>query len=298
MSDARLVSESDALVALQADNRAEPTSGSQSDARRAGPRRPAKAALRSRRRVRRGTQMPITFSTYGGFRPGAGRKRGRRVSHTRRPEHKRYHPVHVTLRAVSNLRSLRNPVLFARLRDALVRASRRGFAILQFSVQSNHIHLLVEAHDRCALSRAMQGLAVRLARTCNRAVRRRGSVFADRYHAHALTTPREVRNAIVYILQNHIKHVPGARGMDEMSSAVWFSGWADASRRAHEAWARRRFPTVVAWRGSTRGQAPDLQVPPCPVDAPLTWLARTGWLARAGGPISADERPAVRTAPQ
>jgi REP element-mobilizing transposase RayT len=201
----------------------------------------------------------------------------------------------VTLRAVADLRSFRNPVLFARLCEALVRASRRGFSILHFSVQSNHLHLLVEANDKRALSRAMQGLGVRLARAYNRAARRRGAVFADRYHAHELTKPREVRNALVYILQNHRKHIPGARGMDEMSSAVWFSGWAEASRKAHEAWARRRFPATAAWTASLRAQALGLHGSPCPVDPPSTWLARVGWLLRGGGSISVDERPAART---
>jgi hypothetical protein len=48
----------------------------------------------------------------------------------------------------------------------------------------------------------VRGLAIRVARAVNRALGRRGRVFADRYHARALTTPRAVRHALVYVLMN------------------------------------------------------------------------------------------------
>jgi REP element-mobilizing transposase RayT len=205
-----------------------------------------------------------------------------RVSHSRRPEHKRYHPVHVTLRAVSGLYSFRSQTVFRRLRDALSRASRRLFAIVQFSVQSNHVHLLVEADDKRALARGMQGLGVRLARTFNRVARRKGSVFGDRYHAHELTTPREVRNALVYVLQNHRKHVPGARAMDAMSSAPWFGGWSDDAKASCEGWVALLLGVAAPWACAGA----------CPVVEPRTYLVRHGWLERGGGPIHLHERPA------
>jgi len=69
--------------------------------------------------------------------------------------------------------------------------------VLQFSVQRDHIHLLVEAPDGRALSRGLQGLAIRIAKGVNRILGRRGRVWADRFHARALRTPREVRNALI-----------------------------------------------------------------------------------------------------
>jgi putative transposase len=76
----------------------------------------------------------------------------------------------------------------------------------EFSVQGNHIHLIVEAESKHALSRGMQGLAIRLAKGVNRASNRKGRVFADRYHAHILRTPAEVRNAVRYVCKNWHKH--------------------------------------------------------------------------------------------
>ncbi len=88
--------------------------------------------------------------------------------------------------------------------------------------------MLVEARSREALSRGVQGLAIRLARAVNRTLRRRGKVWGDRYHRHDLATPREVRNAPVYVLGNFRKHGAISRTIDPCSSARWFEGWRDA----------------------------------------------------------------------
>jgi len=98
--------------------------------------------------------------------------------------------------------------------------------------------------------------------TVNRVLERRGSVWGDRYHSRELRTPREVRNALVYVLNNWRKHEPAARGLDPRSSAAWFGGWQ-----------------------KPRGGRPG----PSPVGVPLTWLASIGWKLR--GLIGVDERP-------
>lgn len=79
------------------------------------------------------------------------------------------------------------------LRTAFAAGSERfGFRLRQYSVQSDHRHLVVEGKDRRALSRGMQGLLIRIAKGLNRLWGRRGTVFADRYHDRILRTPREV----------------------------------------------------------------------------------------------------------
>jgi len=106
-----------------------------------------------------------------------------------------------------------------------------GFRLVHFSVQRDHLHLLVEAADRRALSRGVQGLSIRLARAINRRLQRHGKVFADRYHARALKTPRAVHWALRYVLLNARKHERGAFAVpfgfvDPCSSAAWFDGFA------------------------------------------------------------------------
>jgi putative transposase len=212
-----------------------------------------------------GRQTELKFRRWGGRRNKAGRKPGpgrRCVAHRRRAFHIPREPVHVTLRAAAGLPSLRGDHLFIALRGALAKASHATFRVLQFSAQADHVHLIVEADRPNALSCGVQGLAIRIARAINRTLGRRGRVWGDRFHAHALATPREVRNALVYVLNNVRKHIPGVRGLDPRSSAAWFGGWKTRVRRPD---------------GSS------------PVAEARTWLARVGWL-RWGG-IGVDESP-------
>ena len=176
--------------------------------------------------------------------------------------------MHVTLRLQSGLPSLREAQLFAAIQRAFGVASRRAFRLLHFSVQSDHLHLLVEADAPTRLARGVQGLAIRVTRAVNRVLQRRGRVWDGRYHAHLLRTPREVRNALVYVLQNFRKHRLGAVGLDFYSSARWFQGW----RRIVAA------PLATA-----------------PVSAAETWLMRVGW--RRYGLLDPSDAPRSRHAP-
>ena len=115
------------------------------------------------------------------------------------------------------------------------------------------------------LARGVQGLAIRVARAINRVLRRHGRVWDGRYHAHILRTPREVRNALVYVLNNFKKHLRGALGLDPRSSARWFQGW-------------RGFVAVP--------------LATAPVVAPRTWLASVGW--RCHGLLDPREAPRRR----
>jgi hypothetical protein len=133
--------------------------------------------------------------------------------------------VHVTLRAAVGVPSLRGGRVFGALRAALSAASTPGFRVLQFSAQQDHVHLLVEADAPARFVRGVQGLMIRVAKAVNRACGRHGRVWGDRYHARWLASPREVRAALVYVLRNVAKHVPGVRGTDPCSSSAWFHGW-------------------------------------------------------------------------
>jgi REP element-mobilizing transposase RayT len=177
----------------------------------------------------------LTFNRRGGARPGAGRKRhGRQrcVPHTPRERVSRHHPVHVTVRVCDGLPSLRRPALLNVLKTAFSRSNERaeihGLRVVHFALQSNHLHLIVEVLDQRSLSRGIQGLLVRIARNANRVWCRKGRVFADRYHAHVLRTPLEVRRALVYVLQNAHKHGWRFAGIDPYTSGAELDGWERA----------------------------------------------------------------------
>jgi hypothetical protein len=106
----------------------------------------------------------------------------------------------------------------------------------------------------------MKGLLVRLAKALNRAWDRSGRVIRGRYHARALKTPREVRQVLVYALQNARKHGARILGIDAFSSGPWFGGWTDRAPRADRALPR-----------------------------PNSWLLSFGWTK--GGLISAHDMP-------
>ena len=175
-------------------------------------------------------QRELHFGGRGGKRAGAGRPRKLpgRVPHAPRARLSRHRPVHVTLRLRSGLPRLRRRDEYRALRRAFDGGRERfGFRLIQYSVQADHLHLIAEADGERSLARGIQGLSVRIARALNRLWRRRGKLFLERYHAHVLRTPLEVRRALVYVLQNARKHggwlVRGAP--DPYSSAGSFDGW-------------------------------------------------------------------------
>jgi hypothetical protein len=159
--------------------------------------------------------------------------------------------------------------VFGALRRAIARASVDRFRVIHFSIQQDHGHFIVEGDEARRARGGVHGLAIRLALAVNRVLGRKGKVVGDRYHARPLTTPRQMRTSMVYVLLNFRKHLRAPACIDPRSSGQHFSGWQAA-------------PVV-----------PD--VAPATVQ-PGTWMARVGW-RRAGGPLRVDEHPAPTLPP-
>ena len=166
--------------------------------------------------------------------------------------------------------------MFRRVRGALAAGRERfGFRLVHFSVQRDHLHLLTEAEDRQALTRGMQGLAIRVAKAVNRRLGRHGKVFSERYFARPLRTPKEARLALRYVLVNFRKHASWrapAGFIDSCSSARWFDGWDR--------------PRALCFGRKDRMDAGEP-----PTVLPRTWLLSTGW-RRAGPLLDPDDAPA------
>ena len=154
-----------------------------------------------------------------------------RTSHDMRPRLRGV--VHVTQKVRGDLPGLRNQSTFRVIREAIRAGNEKpGFRVVAFSVLSNHLHYMVEAGSTGALSRGMQGLAIRVAKALNRHLRRRGKVFLERFFAKGVRGMGSLRRALVYVLQNARKHrvrLPRGRP-DPYSSAPWFRFW----RERHE----------------------------------------------------------------
>jgi REP element-mobilizing transposase RayT len=218
-------------------------------------------------------QLGLTFRSWGGRRPGAGRPKrpDRGASHLRRPRLASRHPLHASLSVQNDLPSLRSPRLYRVVEASLAAGKERlGFRLVHFAVQKHHLHLIVEARDAQALAQGIKGLCVRIARHLNAALGRKGRVFADRYFARILRTPRETWAAVRYVILNSRRHGAQRRQawdrdwIDPCSSGLWFDGWRDL-----------------------RLQPPEGKPPP--VVAAHSWLLRAGW--KRHGLLSLDEVP-------
>lgn len=178
------------------------------------------------------------------------------MPHAPRPEFAARHPLLVTLRLADGNPSLRrvepHALFFGVLRVA---RARFGMRIVQITMLTNHVHLIVEARDAAALSRGMRAFGVRIARGLNRICGRAGSVLADRFHSRVLRTPREVRYALAYVLGNARKHGIGLASIDPFSSASSFDGWGESA-------------FVETARSRLRG---------LPVALARSWLLNVGW---------------------
>jgi hypothetical protein len=256
---------------------------------------------RNRRKTKRGKkprQTIFVFRTHGGRRPGAGRRARRpgAVGHKTRPPLKSRYPVHTSLSVASDLPSLRRSDLRAAIEQCFraaktacggldggdhrtlkkaaaykKRAAKTaGFRLVHYSIQKHHLHLIVESEDATALSRGMQGLAVRVARRINKVVGRKGKVFVDRYFERILKSPKQTRHCLLYVLNNFRRHA-AQRGkildvdyVDPCSSGRFFDGW------------------IGVWFEHRTGRDP-------PVVPAKTWLLKKGW--RVWGELATWELP-------
>ena len=243
-------------------------------------RRASNAEVRRRRRPKKveklyavGEQVSLAHKkTRGGPRPGAGRPPASKrpnVAHRRRAELDGLTvPSHLTMRRAKGLPSLRSERLANLIRAAIKLSQSAGFRVVHYSIQADHLHLIVEAGDKALLSKGMRSFAIRVALLINRRIfnRRAGKVWGDRYHRHDLPSPLEVRNALVYVLNNHLKHGVVDEGLvDPKSSAPWFKGFM-----------HRRQPPP---------DTPDV------AENARTWVLDEGWIRAFPGFIHIGEVP-------
>src|SRR5262245_61572022 len=216
-------------------------------------------------------------SGRGGPRHGAGRPHGvrPRVMHRQRDRIVARVPVHVTIRLRRGIPTLRQPRFVRRFRTSLAEACvRHGFRVVHYSIQRDHLHLLIEAQNNHSIACGMKSVGARIGKLANRVFESRGKVLDGRYHLRPLRTPLEVRRALRYVLLNHRHHAAQRPGYkppiscratpDPASSGRWFDGWRIANAPPNVTDVRE-----VALAGS--------------------WLLRTGW--RRHGLVDATEVP-------
>ncbi len=234
------------------------------------------ASTKSRREARPfQTTMPFVRVPRRGKKLGRKKDPNSGVSHATRPRLTGATPVHITLKISAGMPSLRAARETAQIHIAFERMHERGGArIVHYSIQGDHVHLICEADDQHTLANRMQGMKVSIAKRLNKLWGRKGSVFADRYLREDLKTPKQVRNAIRYVLMNVFRHRSRRPQPSHGSNPAWidpyssgrsFDGWLEADLR------RNRVAGFVREARS--------------------WLLRTGW--KRHGLLSVHERPRV-----
>ena len=220
-------------------------------------------------------------------KPGRPKKANAGAPHARREVFKASEPVHVVLRVVEDVRGLRRRAIYHAIREATLVAARNAehFRIVHVSIQQTHVHMLVEAENRIALSKGMQGFSISAAKQINAAItkergeKRRGRVFRDRYFAEVIRVPRQARHALAYVLNNWRKHLQdrGKRSstwlVDPFSTGALFSGWTQLAGRDVMWPIREGWLSMFVW-------------------LPRTWLLAEGW--RRHGLIDGREVPSER----
>jgi REP element-mobilizing transposase RayT len=221
-------------------------------------------------------------------RKRAGRKpKGARAGarHDTRPVVKPQHALHVVMRVVPAVGNMRRRSLYKAMRDATITAAlREQIRIVHISIQRTHVHMLVEAENKLALARGMQGFQISAARNINTALaigarRRRGTVFADRYHLEVITSPTRAHHAIRYIVNNWRKHREDRDGLartwlvDPYSTGILFPDWKELADKAMMWPLRETYDPLI-------------------VRTPASWLLREGW--KRAGSISVHDVPSKR----
>ncbi len=201
---------------------------------------------------------------WGGKRKGAGRKnRSKTVSHGAREAVDFKKPLHITKRLKPGLRGLRCKPLKLEFEKSLKKAKQKGVHFIHYSLEDNHLHLFVEAADKKALSSGMNSLGTRFAKAVRKKIGGSGSVFEGRYHLKVLKSPRQVKNALAYVLLNHSKHQKLIPYSDDFSSAAHFHEW----RRL----LGNEMGPILKNQRECRLALPDH------LSEARSWLARAGW---------------------
>jgi REP element-mobilizing transposase RayT len=190
-------------------------------------------------------------------------------------------PLHITLKLMPDLPSLRRKDIFKLLRESVRTARKKGFGVAHFAILSNHIHLILEP-DAQSVRSPLQSVTISFAKRLNARLKRNGAVFFERYHLHVLKTPREVRNALDYVLTNEARHRARAHAkpfraeitLDPFSSAAVFRNWKELLG------SRVRF-RVTSWSDDSIEAWYSHLVKPA-----HTWLLNEGWRRARGTPIT------------
>lgn len=162
---------------------------------------------------------------------GAGRPaiHDRGVRHIARDKVTRNTSLHLTIKIERVKAGLKNKDVVKQLHESIKKARKMGLRVIHYTLEFDHLHLLVETDNNDQLSKGMQSFGISFSKGINKIKQEAGKVYKTRYHFRKLKTPKEIKNVIHYILGNSIKHSKKGSILSPYNSAViagsYFSGF-------------------------------------------------------------------------
>lgn len=152
----------------------------------------------------------------------AGRKpiHDKAIRHTERPIFKKARSLHLTIKVRENKADIKSRRLLKALHHAIKRARLMKLKIIHYTLEFNHVHLLVEADNNSTLHKGMQAFGISFSKAINRSKRLKGTVYKHRYHFRQICSSRELKNVLHYIFHNGIKHGRTNSLIDPFNSMV------------------------------------------------------------------------------
>lgn len=168
------------------------------------------------KKIRKNTQLNFINPKRAG-RPSTVDRGIRHISRDRL-----YRPtsLHLTIKVRENKADIKTKKILKALHHAIKRARLKELKIIHYTLEHNHLHLLVEASDNLILHKGMQALGITLSKAINKIKKLKGGVYKHRYHFRKLNSRRELINVLYYIFKNGIKHKRTLSMIDPYNSLV------------------------------------------------------------------------------
>ncbi len=154
------------------------------------------------KKIRKNTQLTLIN------RKGAGRPalHDPGIRHTNRPHIKKPASLHLTIKVKKKKAEIKNKSVLKILKRAILNARKQGLRVIHFSLEYDHVHLLIEADNNLILGKGMQAFGVTLSKAINRLKKLKGGVYKHRYHFRQISSTRELKIVMNYIFTNGLKH--------------------------------------------------------------------------------------------
>lgn len=142
------------------------------------------------------------------------------IRHVRRLRLKKASSLHLTIKVRENKADIQSKRILKALHHAIKRARLKGLKVVHYTLEYNHLHLLVESVDNKTLHKGMQSFGITIAKAINKIKRTKGSVYKNRYHLKLISSPRQLRNVLHYIFNNGVKHKRTSSKIDLYNSMI------------------------------------------------------------------------------